>query len=270
MQTKQKAVGVFDSGLGGLTVVRSITELMPCENVIYFGDTGRVPYGTKSPKTILRYAQSDVAFLEKYDIKAVVIACNTADSIAGDEIRKSCDKPVCGVVYPASLRAAAHTKNNRIGLIGTSATIKSGVYEKYISEVNPQARVISQACPLFVPLVENGRFKPGDEVVKIITAEYLKPIKDAGADVLILGCTHYPLLWEVIEKEMPGVEIISSSDCAALALVDVLRENDLLNASGERGKMRYFVSDDAQSFDKYALMFMGRELMSHAEQVEIE
>lgn len=261
---------MFDSGLGGLTVVRSITEIMRCENVIYFGDTGRVPYGTKSPNTILRYANSDVAFLKKYDIKAVVIACNTADSIAGDAIREASDIPVCGVVYPASVRAAVDTKNNKIGLIGTSATIKSSVYERYISRINPGARVYSQACPLLVPLVENGRFRPDDEAVRLIVSEYLAPVKQAGVDVLILGCTHYPLLWEVIEKEMPGVEIISSSDCAAHALYDMLSENQLLNDSGERGVMKYFVSDDAESFDRYSLMFMGHGLMEHAEQVTVE
>lgn len=265
----KKYIGVFDSGIGGLTVVKSIVQSMPSENIIYFGDTAHVPYGTRSPEQITGYVLSDVRFLSSFDLKAVVIACNTADSIAREKVEQSYPLPVFGVVGPASEKAAFTTLNGRIGVIATNATVKSGAYEKTITHFNSEAEVFSVACPLLVPLVENGRFTKGDPVIETVLREYLKPLEDAGIDTLVLGCTHYPLLYDVIEEIMPGVNIISSSVAAAEKLKMGLRQAGTLNESGE-GIREYYVSDDAPSFERTARIFMGDELGGCVKQVEIE
>lgn len=189
-------IGVFDSGIGGLTVVKSIVDSMPGENIIYFGDTAHVPYGTRSERQITEYVLADVRFLRTFDIKAVVIACNTADSVAKEKVREAYpDLPVFGVVDPASRLAAETTKNSKVGVIATNATVKTGAYEKAIHKYNADATVYMEACPLLVPLVENGRFETGDPVIEIVLHEYLDPLVEKGIDTLVLGCTHYPLLY---------------------------------------------------------------------------
>lgn len=263
-----KYIGVFDSGIGGLTVVKSIVESMPNENIIYFGDTAHVPYGTRSREQITEYVLSDVRFLNTFDLKAIVIACNTADAIAKEKVEALYDLPVFGVVNPASAMAAKTTKNGKIGIIATNATVNSGSYERAITGQNPDARVYSVACPLLVPLVENGRFKKGDPVIETVLAEYLQPLKEQGVDTLVLGCTHYPLLYDVIAEMMPGVNIISSSVAAAQALRQGLQQQNLLD--GTQAIRRYFVSDNAALFESTAKIFMGDELGGVVEQVEIE
>ncbi len=260
MKQNEKYIGVFDSGIGGLTVVKSIIETMPDENIIYFGDTARVPYGTKSREQITEYALSDARFLAGFDIKAIVIACNTADSAARHVIEKEyTDIPVFGVVAPASKRAAQTTKNGKIGVIATNATVKSGAYESEILSNNPQAEVFSAACPLLVPFVEEGRFKNGDIVVETVLREYLAPLEEKGVDTLVLGCTHYPLLHGVIEEIMPKVNIISSSVAAAQEIKSELEKRKLRNGTPGSDR-KYFVSDNPEGFEKNALMFMGEAL----------
>ena len=197
-----RPIGVFDSGLGGLTTVRELCRLLPEEDIVYFGDTGRVPYGSRSRETIVKYARQDVAFLRTFDLKTIVIACGTVSTTALDVLAAENPIPVLGVVAPAARAAARATRSGSIGLIGTQASIRSGAYERLIRAENPAARVLAQPCPLFVPLVENGRFRPGDVVIETVAAEYLAPLKEAGVDTLVLGCTHYPLLEKVIGAYM--------------------------------------------------------------------
>lgn len=266
----EKYIGVFDSGIGGLTVVKSIVESMPDENIIYFGDTAHVPYGTRSKEQIIEYVLNDVKFLNGFDIKAIVIACNTADASARETvIERYPDIPVFGVVEPASKKAAFATVNNKIGVIATNATVDSGSYEKNIAKYNPDAEVFSVACPLLVPLVENGRFKKGDNVIEKVLNEYLTELKEKQIDTLVLGCTHYPLLYDIIADIMGGsVEIISSSVAAADTLKKELKEKDMLKTTPSSTR-KYFVSDNAEHFEKQALIFMGDALGGAVGQVDI-
>ena len=191
---RQAPIGVFDSGVGGLTVVREIMRNLPDERIVYFGDTARVPYGSKSKNTVIRYSRQIVHFLETQQVKAIVIACNTASALALDTIEKEIDLPIIGVVKPGAQMAVETTQNKRVGVIATESTIQSGLYQQLITEADPAITVYGKPCPLFVPLVENGRVHRGDVVIETVVKEYLTPLKDAGVDTLILGCTHYPFL----------------------------------------------------------------------------
>ncbi len=263
-------IGVFDSGIGGLTVIKSILKNMPNENFIYFGDTAHVPYGTRSKRQILQYVLSDVKFLNSFDLKAVVIACNTADSIARSAVEEAYPNlPVFGVVDPAAKRAAETTKNGKIGIIATNATVNSGAYDRTIATYNKEAKVYSAACPLLVPLVENGRFQKGDQVIEIVLQEYLDPLVAEGIDTLVLGCTHYPLLEDTIKALYPELQVISSSDAAADNMRHTLLQEDLIN-DGEGGQRKYFVSDDAEGVDKLARVFLGEDLGGTFQQVDVE
>ena len=195
---KDAPIGVFDSGIGGLTVAREIMRQIPNEKIIYFGDTARMPYGSKSKETVTRFSKQIVRFLETFQVKTIVVACNTASAYALDELEKELDIPIIGVIKPGAKTAAEVTRNGRIGVIATEATIGSQMYNKYIQELNKDVTIYGKACPLFVPLVENGRFRPGDCVIETVAREYLAPMREKGVDTLILGCTHYPLLTEVI------------------------------------------------------------------------
>ena len=227
-------------GPGGLTTVRELMRLLPGEDIVYFGDTGRVPYGSRSKETIRKYARQDVAFLRTFDLKAIVIACGTVSTTALDLLAAENPIPVMGVVEPAARAAARATRSDAIGLIGTQATIRSGAYERYISALHPGARILSKACPLFVPLVENGRFHRGDIVIETVVEEYLSPMKEAGVDTLVLGCTHYPLLEEVISAYMgPDVKLINAGAEGAREVARKLEAQDAL-AQREQGSSRYF------------------------------
>lgn len=264
---EDKFIGVFDSGLGGLTVVKSIIEKMPDENIVYFGDTAHVPYGTRTKEQITELVMNDVRFLSGFDLKAVVIACNTADCAAKDEVEKFCDVPVFGIVEPTAKIAASATKNGKIGLIATNATVNSGAYEGAIKHFNQNAQVISAACPLLVPLVESGKFRKGDAEAEKALAEYLLPLKEQGIDTLILGCTHFPMLRDLIADIVPDVTIISSSDAEADALKNVLKKDGLKKESGNSVK-KYFVSGNPEEFERFAGLFMG-ELGEKVERAEI-
>lgn len=271
MNSNEKYIGVFDSGIGGLTVVKSIVELMPDENIIYFGDTAHVPYGTRSREQITQYVLSDVKFLNTFSIKAIVIACNTADSIARETVEEKYKEiPVFGVVEPTSKKAAESTLNGKIGVIATNATVNSGAYEKTIHKYNSNAQVFSLACPLLVPLVEEGRFRRGDKVIEKVLTEYLEPLMEKEIDTLVLGCTHYPLLYDIIRDIMgDGVNIISSSAAAAKTLREELSQRELLKRS-HGSERKYFVSDNAEFFEKQALIFMGDALGGRVEHATAE
>lgn len=266
-----RPIGVFDSGLGGLTALRELERRMPNEDLIYFGDTGRVPYGGRSRDTILRYARQDVAFLRTFDLKAIVIACGTVSSTALTELSAEQDIPIFGVVGPTALKAAQITRNNKIGLIATKATVRTGAYERIMRHANPMAETFSLACPLFVPLVENGRTQPGDIVIEKVVEDYLTPIRAAGVDTLVLGCTHYPLLTEVIQNFMgPEVQLLDSGAEVVRQVRERLHASGHQAEEGRRGTYRWFVSDTTESFSELASRFLGRSVTEPVGQVAIE
>ena len=259
-----RPIGVFDSGLGGLTGVRELRKRLPNENIVYFGDTGRVPCGSRSPETILQYARQDIAFLLSKDVKCIMAACGTVSSIYPAAEAAKLPVPYLGVVDAAAREAAFVTRNRRIGVIGTAATIRSGAYEKYLHKKDGTLDLFTQACPLFVPLVENGRVHRGDVVIETVVKEYLTPLKDAGVDTLILGCTHYPLLEEVIGDFMgPDVTLIDSGAEAANLASTQFDPNE------GTGTTQYFVSDDPQGFDQLAELFLQEKVDVGAELVDI-
>lgn len=252
-----RPIGVFDSGLGGLTAVAEIMRLLPDEEIVYFGDTARVPYGTRSKDTIMRYTREDIEFLRGFDIKAVIMACGTASSVSLPQIREEYNMPIIGVVEPASRAAVTATKNLKIGIIGTSATIKSRSYEREILTMSPRAEIHTAACPLFVPLVENGRTNPDDIVLGTMVEEYLAPIKAAGVDALIMGCTHYPIIERAIARFMgSGVSLINPG----LEAAKYLKSCEDIEKGGGEAKYSFFVSDDRDGFLENASKFLGGKL----------
>ena len=266
-----RPVGVFDSGLGGLTAIRSLWRILPEEDLIYFGDTARVPYGGRSVETILQYARQDVRFLRTFQPKALVIACGTISTTSIGVLREENDLPVVGVVGPACRRALAVTKTKRIGVIATLASIRSGAYEKALRRMDPAVEVICKACPLFVPLVENGRFRPGDVVIETVAREYLEPLLNAGIDTLILGCTHYPLLSEVIGGICgPSVTLVSAGEESAFELKRLLKAEGLRNQADHAGQTQFYVSDRTEDFEQTASVFLQEDLRHTARSVDIE
>lgn len=265
-----RPVGMFDSGLGGLTAARKIRSILPSEDIIYFGDTSRVPYGGRSREILLKYARQDVRFLRSFDIKAIVVACGTVSTTCLPQLQAENDLPVLGVVEPACRRAVAVSKTRHVGLIATAASVRSGTYEQIIHALDPDVTVTARACPLFVPLVENGRFRPGDTVIETVAREYLTPLRDTGIDTLILGCTHYPLLAEVIAGVMgSGVTLIDSGASAARALRQTLSDKDLL-AQRASGTLTLYASDQPQDFGALAPQFLRRPLEGAVLPVDIE
>ncbi|MCL2546946.1 MAG: glutamate racemase [Oscillospiraceae bacterium] len=261
-----RAIGVFDSGLGGLTAVRALHRVAPNERVVYFGDTGRVPYGGRAPETILTYTQQALDFLQAFDTKAVIVACGTASAVALPQFDSVQSQDCIGVVTAACNRAARATMNGKIGVIGTAATVHSDAYLNALHAIDQSYTVMSVACPLFVPLVENGRVHRGDIVAETVTREYLAPLRDSGVDTLILGCTHYPLLADLIAAEMgKQVTLIDAGHEAALATLDVLRGQNAL--AGRSGEDRYFVSDSAPGFAALASLFLGADIMAETVQL---
>ncbi|HOZ48014.1 MAG TPA: glutamate racemase [Candidatus Hydrogenedentes bacterium] len=250
------SIGVFDSGVGGLTVVRRIMERLPAEEIVYLGDTARVPYGTKSPHTVIRYARACAAALLERGIKLLVVACNTASSHALDALRAELDVPVIGVVEPGARRAAAATRNGRIGVIGTAGTVASGTYADVIHAVAPEVKVFSKACPLFVPLAEEGWI---DGPVPRETARtYLAGLGKCDIDTLVLGCTHYPLLAGVIADAMgQAVSLVDSAAATAEVVEQTLAGLGRLRDGASRTHHRYLVSDDPGSFVRVGARFLG-------------
>ncbi|MDR2502138.1 MAG: glutamate racemase [Oscillospiraceae bacterium] len=266
-----RPIGVFDSGLGGLTAVKKLIQLLPNEDIVYLGDTGRVPYGSRSRETIVKYAREDTAFLLSQNVKAVVVACNTASAAAWREIcAMSQEIPFYNVVTPASLAAASATQNGKIGVIGTVATVRSGAYERALALTGKARAVIQVAAPLLVPLVENGRTSPDDVVVSTIVREYVEPIVRAGADAVILGCTHYPLLRAALARAFGGdVALIDSAACTAETLARDFTANGQ-TGSALPGTRRYFVTDSTEGFSEMASRFLESDLTGEIAQISLE
>lgn len=251
-----KAIGVFDSGVGGLTVVKELIHQLPNENIIYFGDTARVPYGIKSKETIIRFSIENILFLLKQEVKLICVACNTVSSLALPVIRGHFRVPIVGVISPGAREAVYATKNRRIGVIGTKATINSRAYEKEIKTLNSAMTIISQACPLFVPFVEEGWFK--ERAVLDVAKVYLKPLKDARVDTIILGCTHYPLLKPVIKEVMGAkVVLIDSAKQVACEVKQILANEGLLEQNNSKAERAFYVSDGPAWFSGLARQFLG-------------
>lgn len=261
-----RAIGVFDSGLGGLTAVRHLQTLLPNENIIYFGDTGRVPYGTRSRDTIRRYTEEDCRLLLERDVKFIIAACGTVSSVAPD-LLESLPVPAIGVVSPTAHAAAAATKNKRIGILGTAATIRSASFEKALLTIDPAIEITATPCPLFVPLVESGWIAEEDEVAVPMVRRYLAAVKAAGVDTLILGCTHFPLLAPIIRAELgQDVTLIDSGRETAALCARLLRERDAL-ADREGGSTQFFVSDQPEGFSRVAEIFLGKSVHETVEMI---
>lgn len=264
-------IGVFDSGVGGLTVAREIMRQIPNEKIIYFGDTARVPYGSKSKETITRYSRQIVRFLQEQQVKAIVAACNTASAYALDEIEKELDIPMIGVVKPGAKVAAETTQNGRIGVIGTEGTIGSQIYSTYINEINPKIKVLGKACPLFVPLVEEGLWQ--DPVTDEIATRYLSVLIDSGIDTLILGCTHYPLIRSTVGRIVgESVTLVNPAYETAKELKELLEKENLLNRKAQglgTNCYRFYVSDMADKFQTFANSILKYGILS-AKTINIE
>ncbi|MEE1056571.1 MAG: glutamate racemase [Acutalibacteraceae bacterium] len=268
--SEHSAIGVFDSGMGGLTAVKELIHFLPHENIVYFGDTGRVPYGNRSKETITRYAMQDARFLESKDIKILIAACGTVSSVAGD-LGKEFHIPYTGVVKPTAFAAAKATRNRKVGVIGTTATINSCSYKQAIEKMDSNIQVFQQDCPLFVPLVENGFINRNDIVVKTVVQRYLQPLIENNIDTLILGCTHYPILRDVIADVM-GEEVIlvdSGKETARYA-AKLINEYNLANPQTVAGTCEYYVSDTVDGFSKFAGLFLGNSVDQDVHRIKIE
>lgn len=269
---KNAPVGIFDSGIGGLTVVREIMRQLPEEKIIYFGDTARLPYGNKSKETVIRYSEQIMRFLRTKEVKAIVIACNTASSHALEALRKSEDIPIIGVINAGARAAVSATNNGRIGVIGTEGTISSMAYASVLKEMDPNVKVFGKACPLFVPLVEEGLFH--DTVTDEIASRYLSVLKEKYIDTLVMGCTHYPLIRSTIARTMgEGVTLVNPAYETAVQLKTLFRSMEIScdpgqNLSGEE-KYQFYVSDMAEKFSAFATSILPEEV-KHTVLIDIE
>ncbi|CAH2031908.1 glutamate racemase [Trichlorobacter ammonificans] len=254
-----QAIGIFDSGVGGLTVLREVMRALPQEDTIYFGDTARVPYGTKSPDTVIRYSQEIASFLVTRDIKLLVVACNTASAVALPTLRRMLPIPVVGVIEPGAKRAAEVTRNGVVGVIGTAGTIRSSAYSRAIKRLNPELSVLARACPLFVPLAEEGWVD--NEIARLTAVTYLEELRQTGVDTLVLGCTHYPLLKKTIAAVMgPQVTLVDSAEETARTVSRILTEKNMLRPVEEQGNNHYFVTDVPAGFIRIGNRFLGGRL----------
>lgn len=263
-----RPIGVFDSGLGGLTVLNEIKRLIPTESVVYFGDSGRAPYGTKSKDTVIKYTFQDIRFLLNQDIKMIVIACNTASACSLQLVKNNFDIPVIEVIEPGAMTAVRETRNKKVGIIGTLATVNSGVYERAINKLDNSVETISKACPLFVPLVEEGWWD--NDIALRIADEYLTPLKNENIDTLVMGCTHYPLLHGTISKVMgEDVKLVSSALEVTKVVREILKEKDIERDDRVKPVYRYYTSDSVEKFESLGSAILESEIHS-AEKVDIE
>lgn len=260
---QDRPIGIFDSGIGGLTVLQQIAGRLPAEDLVYFGDTARVPYGSKSSRTVIRFAREDCRFLLQFDPKMIVVACNTASSFALDRLREDFDIPVCGVIEPGARAAVQATVSGRVGVIATQATVNSEAYKKIIHRLDSSVEVFQKAAPLLVPIVEEGR-AADDPVTTAVLEGYLEDIGRAEVDVLVLGCTHYPLLKSAIARIMgPKVQLVDSARQTAISVVEILKEADLLRVDrGLAGTRRFLCSDNPKSFAAIASVFLTEPIES--------
>ena len=264
----QQPIGIFDSGIGGLTVAKRIISMFPNENIVYFGDTARVPYGTKSNSTVIEYAIQDARFLINKNVKLIIAACNTASSVALDELKARFDVSVIGMIEPGAELALNKTKNRRIGVIGTNATVNNKAYSKALKKLDADLQVFEKACPLFVPLAEEGWLN--HKATKLIAEEYLSELKEKEIDTLILGCTHYPILAEVIQEVMGrNVTLIDSGYAASLQVENYLDGRGIRNDSNQYGTHHYYVSDLPNRFKPMAERFLGNPV-NQIEKVDVD
>lgn len=263
-----RPIGVFDSGLGGLTVLKEMIKLMPGENMIYFGDCGRVPYGTKSKETVIKYTMQDIDFLMSKNVKMIVMACNTASAWSYEIVKSKLSIPVIEVITPGLNAAIKKTKNKKIGVIGTHATISSGAYENGIKDIDSEIAVYSRACPLFVPLAEEGCWD--SDITLMVAEEYLELLKENDIDTLILGCTHYPLLKGAINKVLDNrVDLINSGYEVAVEVKSLLHDLDIFADSNLQKKYEFYTSDSIEKLEKLGSKFLEQKIDS-ASKVEIE
>ena len=256
---KNAPIGIFDSGVGGLTVAREVYRLLPNESVVYFGDVGRTPYGGRSKEIIQKFTEQDISFLIEHKVKFIICACNSASSVGLEVAKKKFDLPIIGVITPGAEAAVRQTKSGRIGVIGTAATISSNAYAHTIHQIDPEIKIFSLACPLFVPLADEGYTEK--KATYLIAKDYLQTMIELEIDTLVMGCTHYPLLREVISETMgEGVTLIDSGVETARVAERILKENDLLTDSKTPGDHKYFVSDVPDKFSQVATRFLGREI----------
>ena len=269
-ENREAPIGVFDSGVGGLTVAREIMRNLPSERIVYFGDTARVPYGSKSRESIIRFSRQIIHFLQEEHVKAIVVACNTASAYALDEVQKDLNIPIIGVVKPGAKVAAEATRNKRIGVIGTKGTIGSNIYADYIHEIDPEITVVGKACPLFVPLVDEGWLK--DPVTVEVAERYLQELQEQDVDTLVMGCTHYPLLRSVL-RELLGekVTLVNPAYETAQSLKQLLKEMNLDNPGikEEEFPYRFYVSDLADQFTAFANSILPYDV-SMTKKIDIE
>ncbi len=265
-----RPIGVFDSGLGGLTVVRELLERLPNENIVYFGDTGRVPYGSRSPEMVKRYAVQDCELLLRQDVKYIIAACGTVSSVA-DEVLRALPVPAMGVVEPTVEVALETTKTGRVGVIGTAVTVRSASFENAIKRVRPDAQVFAQACSVLVTLVESGWIDEYNPATEAVARRYLEPLVEQKIDTLILGCTHFPLLAPILSRILgEGVTLINSGEATAAKCVSLLQQRDRLSPSDGPGNCQFFVSDQPYNFTRVAEMFLGRAVRGDVRQVNME
>ncbi|MBQ1492889.1 MAG: glutamate racemase [Blautia sp.] len=263
-------VGVFDSGVGGLTVAREIMRNLPREKIIYFGDTARVPYGNKSPEAVTRFSRQIIHFLREQQVNAIVIACNTASAFAQERVKEDCEVPILGVIKAGAVVAAQETKNKKVGIIGTVGTVGSRIHESMLKSIDPEITVYGQACPLFCPLVEEGMLH--DPITTLVAERYLAPLKEEGVDTLILGCTHYPLIRSTIGEIMgEGVRLVNPAYETALELGRLLQRMGLESSQEiqEKYPYRFFTSDLAEQFSAFADSILPYDV-SKTEKVDIE
>lgn len=267
-EASRRPIGVFDSGIGGLTVVKRLASTLPNESIVYFGDTARVPYGSKSNSTVIEYSIQNTKFLLQKNIKALVVACNTASSIAIPDLKKMFDIPIIGMIEPGSRMALIKSQTKKIGVIGTRATISNLAYSKEIKKMNNFAEVFEKPCPLFVPLAEEGWIK--HQATFEIAEEYLKELREKEIDTLVLGCTHYPILSEVIQEVIGSkVTLIDSGVASSEVIKSELEKLDLLSDANTIGGQEYYVSDIPAKFKEVAELFLGREI-DHVHKVDLE
>jgi len=254
-----KPIGVFDSGIGGLTVVRALMKELPQENIVYFGDTARVPYGPKSPQVVRDYALQDTEVLLNHDVKLIVVACNTVSAVALDVVQKRAKIPVVGVILPGAEAAVKATKKKRVGVIGTLGTVRSNAYANAIRHIDETVQTFGQACPLFVPLAEEGW--TDHKATELIAKEYLFPLTLEKIDTLVLGCTHYPLLKSIISNIFhDSVALIDSGEATALSVKRLLEETGLRNTSTMKPRLQFLVSDVPHKFSEVGERFLGQKL----------
>lgn len=266
-----RAIGVFDSGVGGLSVVKELIHLLPDENIVYFGDTGRVPYGTRSRETIIKYAKQDIAFLLEHDVKLIVCACGTVSSVLPEDVVNGLPVPLVNILVPSCQSACAMSTTGKIGVIGTSASIKSGAFGKMIRNIRSDTKIFGNSCPLLIPLVEEGMVEDDNQITKLLVEYYLNPLKREGIDTLILGSTHFPILYNTINEALDyKVTLVDTGRATAEFARNYLSKNNMLAQESNDGDVSFYVTDSIDSFNLTAVKFLGVDIKANAHCIDID